>query len=381
MRSDSNGIFRIALILPRLGKYGGVERFAWSLAEYLAEFPEYEVHFICARQETEAPAGVMVHNVKRRGLCRSGKILWFAFAAERERKKGNFDVAISMGKTWKQDILRLSGGPLPVFWRLSSRAYPRGIARKWKMFRRRIAPANLLIKIIERHQLHNSKCFVAVSHKLLVWMKEAYPDFDTSSARVIYNKPELDSFRAFSLSERLSTREKWGLPKDNIYIGTAGTNFALKGVGCLIQVLPELPGNYHLLVAGDRNSIRFKKLAENLGVLERVHFAGRVEEMPQFYNCCDVFVLASFYDACSNAVLEALSCGVPTLSTKSNGSSYFLDAQNVLDDPRNIEEMAASIKRLAGKARDAKLSWPEDVRAGFFYYKKLIDELREGIDG
>jgi len=358
-----------------------VERFAWSLAEYLAGFPDYEVHFICARQETEAPAGVVVHNVKRWGLCRSGKILWFAFAAELERKKGNYDIAIGMGKTWHQDILRLSGGPLPVFWRLSSRAYPRGLPRKWKMFRRRIAPANLLIRIIERHQLASSKFFVAVSHKLLDWMKEAYPDFDTSSARVIYNKPELDSFRPFSLPERLSVREKWGLPRDNIYIGTAGTNFALKGIGCLVRVLPELPGNYHLLVAGNRNPGRYKKLAENLGVLDRVHFVGRVEEMPRFYNCCDVFVLASFYDACSNAVLEALSCGVPTLSTESNGSSYFLEPENVLVDPRNIEEMAASIKRLVEKGRDAELSWPEDVQAGLFYYKKLIDELMEGEDG
>ncbi|MFO7816858.1 MAG: glycosyltransferase family 4 protein, partial [Desulfovibrionales bacterium] len=364
-----------------LGKYGGAERFAWNLAEYLAGFPEYDLHFICARQEAEAPAGVRVHNVKRRGLCRSGKILWFAFAAERERKKGNFDVAISMGKTWKQDILRLSGGPLPVFWRLSSRAYPQGIARKWKMFRRRIAPANFLIRVIERHQLSNTKSFVAVSHNLLDWMKEAYPGFDTSSARVIYNKPELDSFRAFSLSERLSTREKWGLPKDNIYIGTAGTNFALKGIGYLVRVLPGLPGNYHLLVAGNRNPGRYKKLAENLGVLDRVHFAGRVEEMPQFYNCCDVFVLASFYDACSNAVLEALSCGVPTLSTESNGSSHFLDVENVLDDPRNIEGMAASIKRLVGRERETELSWPKDVQAGFFHYKNLIDELIEGKSG
>lgn len=358
-----------------------MERFAWSLAEYLAEFPEYEVHFICARQETEAPTRVRVHKVKRRGLCKSGKILWFAFAAERERKKGNFDVAISMGKTWKQDILRLSGGPLPVFWRLSSRAYPRGIARKWKMFRRRIAPANFLIRVIERHQLNNTKSFVAVSHKLLDWMKEAYPDFDASAARVIYNKPDLNSFKPLSYPQRLSLRENWGLSKANIYIGTAGTNFALKGVGCLVRALPELPVNYHLLVAGGRNPIRYKKMAENLKVLDRVHFWGRVEEMPRFYYCCDVFVLPSFYDACSNAVLEALSCGVPTLSTECNGSSYFLDAENVLVDPRDIESMTGSIKRLAGKGGGTGFSWPVHVRAGFIYYKKLIEELIEGRKG
>ena len=49
---------RIALILPRLSRYGGVEQFAFRLAEALAETrnSEHEVEFICARSECRRSA-------------------------------------------------------------------------------------------------------------------------------------------------------------------------------------------------------------------------------------------------------------------------------------------------------------------------------------
>ncbi|MBS6653380.1 MAG: glycosyltransferase family 4 protein, partial [Collinsella sp.] len=61
----------------------------------------------------------------------------------------------------------------------------------------------------------------------------------------------------------------------------------------------------------------------------RIHFLGKVEDMPALYRAMDLFVLPSFYDACSNAVLEALACGLKVLSTTANGSSVFLPQEHV----------------------------------------------------
>ncbi len=374
--SSSLEPYRVAFMLPRLSRYGGAERFAWNLARYIASFPDYEVHFICARQESEAPENVRVRVVGRKGGLKSIKILWFAFAAEMERRKGMFDLSFSLGKTWNQDILRLSGGPLPVFWRLSRQAYSPGWSRRWKMFKRRISPANHLINLIERRQMRCSKNFVAVSHKLVDWICEAYPEFARESVHIIYNKPQLDSFKPFAFEQKKILRTQFGLPQTQVYIGTAGTNFALKGIGCLIRALPYLPEDHHLLVAGGRSPGRYKKLAKILGVGGRVHFLGRVRDMAAFYNCCDVFVLASFYDACSNAVLEALSCGVPVLSTANNGSSYFLHPHNVLADPKDYTTLASSIQRLVEKEYEG-FHWPESIQAGLNHYKDLIDSVLE----
>ena len=107
---------RIALILPRLSRYGGVEQFAFRLAEALAETrnSEHEVEFICARSECLPPVGVRTHVVGRPGGLKFIKMLWFLIRAEQVRKRGNYDLVISLGKTWNQDMMRVGGGPAEV---------------------------------------------------------------------------------------------------------------------------------------------------------------------------------------------------------------------------------------------------------------------------
>ena len=80
---------RIALILPRLSRYGGVEQFAFRLAEALAETrnSEHEVEFICARSECLPPVGVRTHIVGRPGGLKFIKMLWFLIRAEQVRKR------------------------------------------------------------------------------------------------------------------------------------------------------------------------------------------------------------------------------------------------------------------------------------------------------
>ena len=76
---------RIAIMLPRFSRYGGVEQFGCRLAEALAA-RGHTVDFICARQEAEAPAGVNVIAVGRPPGLKVVKMLWFLIRAERIRR-------------------------------------------------------------------------------------------------------------------------------------------------------------------------------------------------------------------------------------------------------------------------------------------------------
>ncbi|CCO24909.1 glycosyltransferase family 4 protein [Maridesulfovibrio hydrothermalis] len=364
---------KIALILPRFSRYGGVERFGFNLSVALAD-AGYKVDFICSRSEEEPPEGVSVIEVGRYGLCRSGKLLWFVLAAERARKKGNYDLCISLGKSLNQDILRIGGGALESFWKLSQRAWPAGFARTFKMLRRRTAPVNFIIKYIERRQ-SDSKCrIVCVSHRVKEWMIESCPGLANREIDVVYNKPDLSLFSPLSLEKRAQSRSALSLTDRDIIISTATTNFALKGVSSLIKALAELPENYHLHVAGGRNPSRYIKLAEQSGVAKRVRFLGKVTNMPEFYGRSDIFVLPSYYDACSNSVLEALACGLPVISSKDNGSSYFLPADHIIDDPSDYIKLKNMIKKFAEQKGEMEFKWPDDVACGIEPYLELIEE-------
>lgn len=362
---------RIALMLPKLSTYGGAEGFAFRLAGVLVA-AGYPVDFICARQETMEPKGVNVVSVGRPPLGRAAKIAWFAYASERARRRGGYALTLSMGKTVRQDILRMSGGPLSEFWRLSKRAYAPGFEREFKMLRRRLAPANALIRGLEHRALENQELCIAVSHRVQDWLLAAHPWLTKGEMKVIYNRPDLSRFSPVDEDERRRIRNAMGLGQADRLIVLAGTNFALKGLGTLVRALARLPREVRVHVAGNRNPDHFKTLAQSLAVQDRLAFLGRVDDMPSLYRASDLFCLPSFYDTCSNAVLEALASGTRVISSRDNGSSYFLPPECVLDDPGDAQALARAIEQALNAPRPRGFDWPEDVESGLEPYLDIV---------
>jgi UDP-glucose:(heptosyl)LPS alpha-1,3-glucosyltransferase len=364
---------KIAIMLPKLSHYGGVEGFAWRLAETLIR--DYEVDFICTRKETEPPQGVRVICVGRPVLGRFVKILWFAIAAEWLRRKGHYDLSIGLGNTICQDILRISGGPTRIFWKHSIRAYPRGFARTWKMIRRQCSPANHLILLIEKLQIRHSRQIVANSDLVKEWILEAFPHLLPHTVDVIYNQPDLQKFSSATSSGIKQARRRLGIPEDKRIIATAGTNFMLKGIGPLIRCLAYLPADTMLLVAGGRHCEKYQRLANKVGAEDRVRFLGKVDDMVTFYQASDMFILLSFYDACSNAVLEALAAGLPVISTTTNGSSCFLSESSIVDPTIHPVDLAALIARVLNSKQTASFAFPAHLKAGLDPYVHRIKTM------
>ncbi|EGB14065.1 glycosyl transferase group 1 [Pseudodesulfovibrio mercurii] len=368
---------RLAVTMPRLSRYGGAESFAWRLSEALAA-RGHEVDFICARCETDPPEGVEPVVLGRFGGFRLVKVLWFAFAADRACRRGDYDLVFGMGKTLNQDILRIGGGPISKFWELSKRAWPRGFARSFKMLRRRLSPGNWAIHVIDRIRMRRTPHLVCVSDLVRDWLVESHPHLNRDDIAVIYNRPDLERFSPIGDQERLRLRAASHIAEDQVVVATAATNFALKGVRHLVGMLARLPENYVLRVAGGRNPAKYERLARDLGVADRVRFLGRVDDMPAFYRAADVFILASFYDACSNAALEALACGCRSLSSALNGSARFLPQRWVFPDPADEAAMAEVVLRAAGESRPGPFQWPDHVLSGLDPYVEMVEGLLDG---
>lgn len=367
---------RLALVLPRFSRYGGVERFAFRLSEELAK-RGHAVDFLCARAETEPAPRVRVVALGRPRTFRWVKILWFVAQVARIQRNTQYDLVISLGQSWNQDLLRVGGGSQQTFWHLSERAWHAGLPRYFKRLRRKLSPANWLIHFIEHRQYHSGCRIVCVSDAVSSWLHQDYPNLP--DLEIIYNLPDLRRFSPPSLEEHLRCRKNLlagqspEIMENAVCIGTATSNFILKGTDVLIRALAKLPKNFRLYVAGGRSPHMCRNLASQLGVADQVVFLGQVDAMREFYYSLDIFALPSFYDACSNAVLEAGACGLPVLSTSSNGSSIFLPPECVMDDPADAEKMANLLLELS-KKKNVSLQ-KMNVTAGMDAWLDLIEEM------
>lgn len=372
----------IAVLLPRFSRYGGVEQFGFRLAGELAR-RGHQVDFICARKEVDAPEGVRVLEVGRPPGFRFLKMLWFLIRAEILRRRGAYDLSVSLGKTWQQDVSRMGGGPLRIFWAKSEQALPPGLPRLMKRLRRWLLPSNWLTLVIEQRQFTAKSNVIAVSHLVREWLLQAYPALSPERVTVVYNRS--DSTRFFPPTPQKRTVERAALASrsmnamdgalEPVFIGTASTNFELKGVGPLIRALALLPEQVMLFVAGGREHGAYRRLAKKLGVADRVVFCGKVDDMPRFYQGLDIFILPTFYDACSNAVLEALASGCKTLTSSSNGAAYFLSGDAVFPDPGDVPELARRLRLFMERPAPPPFAWPEGVDSGLECFADHIEGL------
>ncbi|WP_456324999.1 glycosyltransferase family 4 protein [Desulfonauticus submarinus] len=358
----------IALYLPRFSIYGGVERFAYNLAAYLNK-NNFKVIFICARKEISPPPNVKIICTGRPPLSKIGKMSWYAFFAQKIKNQIHADIHFSLGKTLSQDIVRVGGGPLKIFWELSQKAYP-GFEKKIKILRRKLSPANQLTFWLEKKQFTQAKKIICVSDHVKEWLLKAYPHIPLNKITVIYNLPDLNKFYPQPML-KTTFRKKYNLPLNKKIILTVATNFKLKGIEYLIKSLKYLPTNYCLAVAGKRNASSYLKLSKKLNLTKRVFFLGQVKEIECLYPACDLFVLNSFYDACSNALLEAMACGLTAISSIFNGSSVFLNGNNLINDPANPKHIANVIQN----ACFIPLKIPSNLNIGLKPYKQIIESL------
>jgi len=371
---NDNSTTRIGVFLPRLSDYGGVERVAYRLAGMLAD-AGYAVEFVCARVEAEPPVGVTPVVVGRPGPFKWMKVSWYAYAAERTRLKKAYDLTVGLGEVLNMDLLRISGGPRKSFWPLSVRAYPQGVKREWKKWRRRLSPANHISHWIRNHQSREENVLATVSHLSRDWLLDAYPWLDGDAIHVIYNQPDLSRFQPPTSAQQVEGRKRFGMADGEVAIVFAGTAFDRKGLRPSIQAMAELPDHFRLYVAGGRKPGDFARLAEELGVAARVRFLGKVGDIQSLYHAGDISLLPTFHDTCANVVPESLACGLKMIGSASDGSSFFLPERWIVQDPEDGGEIAAKVLAASQEEEAVSFSWPENVACGIEPYLGIVQDM------
>lgn len=144
--------------------------------------------------------------------------------------------------------------------------------------------------------------------------------------------------KLFYPRDRLEARKKYGIKDDEFVVSFVGQFSERKGVFRLNQAISQMDEKIKVIYAGKGNEKPQGK---------HVLYADTVlpQQMPEFLSASDVFVLPTKNEGCSNAILEAIACGLPVISSDCPFNYDILDDSNaVLIDPDSIEEIKMAIE-------------------------------------
>lgn len=140
------------------------------------------------------------------------------------------------------------------------------------------------------------------------------------SVTVIPNGVDPDRFHPSLRSG--ATRATLNVPAEAPLIVSTGRLVGWKGLHLILRALPDLPGAHYLVIGDGEARPGLEDLARELGVMDRVRFAGEVrhDQLPALLACGDLFVQPSVgEEAFGISVVEAMASGLPTLVSNQGG--------------------------------------------------------------
>jgi UDP-glucose:(heptosyl)LPS alpha-1,3-glucosyltransferase len=348
---------RIALNYHRVDPTkGGAETYVVDLATRLVRNGHRVDLFANAWRDGCLPPEVATHRVPVSGLTRWERTWSFASKSEKALRDAGSEMDCTVGfiNTWHQDVLIPQGGVHDASLEANARRFPAGLRRRLYVLGKRSNPKRWIYRTIESKQYDPARGtrFVAVSEMVRGHL-ERFRGVARDRVDVIPNA--IDSGRLAVPEPGATRREfraKFGLGDGDLVALFVGHNYALKGLGPLLQALAmrsPAARPIHLVACGGGDVGPYRDRVERLGLTKIVHLAGFQPDIRAPFWGSDFFVLPTYYDPCSLVVLEALACGLPVITTACNGAGELIREGRegfVVSHPDAVADLADRLDRM-----------------------------------
>ncbi len=175
---------------------------------------------------------------------------------------------------------------------------------------------------------------------------------------VTYNGVDRHRFRPPRPGEKEAARRHLGLPPDALIALTVGAANQRKGWTHLLDAWADVSSSHPdwRLVAiappsgGERVDVRAESLRRGITARVEVRDGLGGDDMPALYRAADLFVHPSLSEGMSNAVLEAMASGVPTIATAVGGHAELIVDRNdgLLVPAGESEPLRSALDELMG---------------------------------
>jgi glycosyltransferase involved in cell wall biosynthesis len=197
--------------------------------------------------------------------------------------------------------------------------------------------------------------------------------------------------RVLDQTELKNAKAKYNLPDDFIFfLGNTDPKKNVRGVLKALSILRKRNALPAPLVMLDINKDYLKKLAIEIGdleILNHIHFTGYVpnKELPAIYSLATLFLYPSLRESFGIPLVEAMSCGVPVITSNTSSMPEIAEDAAIIVDPFNAETIANSIEVLwanktmqnslveKGLKRAKHFSWDANASLTLKVYEEVLN--------
>lgn len=199
---------------------------------------------------------------------------------------------------------------------------------------------------------------------------------------LVYNG--ITPLNSITADRKIEIRKKYGFSENDIIVGIVARLEEVKNHKLFLQsakIASEQEEKLRFLIVGTGSlEAELKNMAKDLGILDKVVFAGYIKDVTDITNIIDISVISSDKEALSIALLEAMSLEKPCIATDSGGPSEIIeDGKNGFIVPcGDFEKMSSSILKLSEDESIRKKLGQEGKKTVTEKFK--IDEMARKIE-
>ena len=365
---------RIAFVIDGFDRAkGGAEKWIALVLEELSS-RGHTVDLCAMRWAGGLPAGARPVRIRVPPLPRPFRDLAFSRRAAALIARIEPDVAVSLRHLPSADVVLALGGLHRDA--LRANALAKGAAARTLL--RSLSLKHLVLLRLERELFlaADPRLVIVPSRPVLESIRRTYPR-SRARVEVIPHGVDIDRIRPANEAARASLRAKLGLAEGDIAALFVSHNFRLKGLHQLVAAWRELGPPFRLRVLG-----RDRPPGSAAGA-RGIEFLGDRNDVIQHLQAADLLIHPTFHDPFPLAVVEALACGLPVVTTRANGvASLMTDGVEgfVIDDARDTRALAASIRRFSDRDLVRRLRTGARRLAETLSERDLVEKTASAIE-
>ncbi len=310
------------------------------------------------------------------------------------------EIMMRPARSWQKDVERCGRIHLGTFQRVS-------LSRFWLQWRLRSILRRFQPDVIMAWQLRASRFMPRHERAFRISRLGDYPehlDYYRNVETLVCITPDMAArVREMGWTRDIEvipnfTRAKSAAPVARAVLDTPADAFTVvamgrfvprKGFDHLLRAMAKIDGAYLWLLGDGPEGEALNRLADELGIADRVRMPGWKTDAYAYLAAGDAFAITSLHEPLGNVCFEGWGAGVPTVASRAEGPSFAMrdGIDALLVDKGDADQLAAALKRLrdesdlratlvAGGREALAMRFSEDAITGAY-----LQLFRSGLKG